>query len=100
MLGVGAIAAPIFDYRGQPVGHRRGGAQREFDSRRNGDVAKSIRSLAGRVSTQLGYVPERVARAASSGNTGEVENTRTKAVGRARRSAATATRPRQGTPSA
>jgi DNA-binding IclR family transcriptional regulator len=61
MPGVHALAAPIFDYRGHAVvAIAAMGSSDTFDSRWNGEVAKVIRSIAQRVSTQLGYSPERL----------------------------------------
>jgi DNA-binding IclR family transcriptional regulator len=61
MPGVHALAAPIFDYRGHAVVVIAAmGSSDDFDSRWTGAVAKVIRGLAQRVSTQLGYSPERL----------------------------------------
>jgi DNA-binding IclR family transcriptional regulator len=61
MPGVHALAAPIFDYRGHAVVVVAAmGSSDTFDSRWNGEVAKVIRDIAHRVSTQLGYAPERL----------------------------------------
>jgi len=73
MPGLCAIAAPIFDYRGQPVAAIAVvGPNDMFDTRWNGNIAKSIRKTAESVSTKLGYAPGRVARAGS----GDAESAR------------------------
>ena len=63
MPGVGAIAAPIFDHRGQPaVAIAAVGPNDVFDSRWNGETARLVRSAAEQISAKLGYDAERAAR--------------------------------------
>jgi DNA-binding IclR family transcriptional regulator len=62
MPGVHAVAAPVFDHRGHAVAALAAmGSNETFDSRWQGDTVKVIRGVAERVSTQLGYAPERFA---------------------------------------
>jgi DNA-binding IclR family transcriptional regulator len=61
MPGVHALAAPVFDHRGHAVAVIAAmGPSEMFDSRWNGETAKLIRGIAERVSTRLGYSPDRL----------------------------------------
>jgi len=61
MPGVHALAAPVFDHRGHAVAVIAAmGPGEMFDSRWNGETAKLIRGIAERVSTRLGYSPDRL----------------------------------------
>jgi DNA-binding IclR family transcriptional regulator len=63
MPGIHALAAPVFDHRGHAVvAITAMGPSEVFDSRWQGDTAKLVRGIAERVSQQLGYSPEGLAR--------------------------------------
>jgi DNA-binding IclR family transcriptional regulator len=67
MPGVHALAAPIFDHRGHAVAVIAAmGPSDLFDSRWNGETAKLIRGIAQRVSSRLGYSPDRQLRPSQS----------------------------------
>jgi len=66
MPGVSALAAPVFNHRGDVVVALAAmGATNDFDARWNGKIAAMLRQIAARVSSQLGYSAERLSRAAS-----------------------------------
>ena len=70
MPGVSALAAPVFNHRGDiVVAIAAMGAVDSFDARWNGETADLIRGIAQRVSTQLGYSAERLSRRGLPGAT-------------------------------
>ena len=63
MPGVSALAAPVFNHRGDVVVALAAmGATNDFDARWNGKPAEALRQIAARVSFQLGYSAERLSR--------------------------------------
>jgi DNA-binding IclR family transcriptional regulator len=70
MPGVSALAAPVFNHRGEVVvAIAAMGSTNDFDTRWNGETAALIRNVAQRVSTQLGYSAELLSRRRNSGTT-------------------------------
>lgn len=63
MPGVSALAAPVFNHRGDVVVALAAmGGTNDFDARWNGKPAEALRQIAARVSSQLGYSAERLSR--------------------------------------